>query len=966
MWKVNRSINIATENNLSITDRLQLFQLVCAAISYAHRNLVVHRDIKPSNILVTSEGVPKLLDFGIAKILQSDSGEKATASGIHFMTPEYASPEQAKGLQVTTLSDVYALGDFDVRTINRTFPYPLANRSAIEILRIITETQPQLPSAIIETTEQDNTTSVTKTREGSIDRLKRRLRGDLDNIILMALRKEPERRYQSVDHLSEDIRRHLQGLPISARKDTIAYRTARFVLRNRIAVSISVLALLTMAFLGSFMQWRANKQAKLFQEFGQEVTRIEASMRYAYLLPLHNIERDKKQVTDRLSSIKKRMEEMGSVSYGPGYYSLGRGYLSLHRYQDAYDTLILAWQKYGYQQPAAANALGLSLALLYQEKLREAEQLYDREQLSKRKLELEKELGVPAKKFIQHGATASEAPEYIVALLALLDKKYLDALNKARVAEQMFSWHYESKTLQGDIYAAMGTEQYFAGNMPAATELYEKAKIAYLEAAKKGQSDPQIYDALCSVQSYLQEIQIENKRKSSEETLDETVDYCSKALKVDSQNINANLIASKVYKNWAYHQVEHGDDPTVAVEKSAGFAHAALKIDSENAFAHIALGEVYSTRSNWELIRGQDPVPFLEIADASFTKASQKMPEDYQIFFLQANNSIKRATYNIDKGKDPRPALEKTIELTRKAIKLNPPHVFKNYTMLGHAYHVKGQYEQDIGLDPTASLNESIQQLKQSISINPEYLVPYVWCGNSYLTLAEYHISKEENANPALDEAVKIFRKIITLDPENVWSYSGIGIAESKRATVLQKEEKDPSAALQTSREAFEKALQLETSLLYIYYFFADAELIGARDAISHGKSPEPFIKESERIVQKCLKVNPDCQECLEPLTAIYLLRAEQYVASGRSAEHEISSGIEFADKTLKINSSAAFAMAYRGKLFLLRAKTTTGLQRKENAKEAEASLTRAFDLKSFLRREYGKDFEEAKRLAQN
>ncbi len=323
------------QQSLSITRRLELFQQVCAAVSYAHRNLVVHRDIKPTNILVTANGVPKLLDFGIAKILQSEAAERSTATGIHFMTPEYASPQQAQGLPVTTLSDVYSLGVLLYELLTGHSPYRLKNRSAVEIMRAITETQPQLPSAIINTVDQNsadgdplpNPESVSKTREGSPERLRRRLRGDLDNIVLMAMRKEPQRRYQSVDQLSEDIRRHLQGLPIAARKDTFVYRTARFVLRNRIPVAVTVLALLTIAFSGAVMQWRANKQAKLFQEFGQEVTRIEATMRYAYLLPLHTIQQDKKQVMDRLEYIKKRMQTMGSVAYGPGYYSLGRGYL---------------------------------------------------------------------------------------------------------------------------------------------------------------------------------------------------------------------------------------------------------------------------------------------------------------------------------------------------------------------------------------------------------------------------------------------------------------------------------------------------------------------------------------------------------------------------------------------------------------------------------------------------------------
>ncbi|HEY7160614.1 MAG TPA: serine/threonine-protein kinase, partial [Acidobacteriota bacterium] len=341
------------QQSLSITNRLQLFLQVCAAVSYAHRNLVVHRDLKPTNILVNGDGVPKLLDFGIAKILQPEGG-RSTVTAIRPMTPEYASPEQVLGLPVTTLSDVYSLGVVLYELLTGHAPYLLKNRTALEIARTITETQPQLPSDVIHTAEQNGNGEspslspefVSKTREGTPDKLRRRLRGDLDNIVLMAMRKESHRRYQSVDRLAEDIRRHLEGLPITARKDSFIYRTARFIDRNKITAAITLLSLLIILFSAGLIRWRANKQAKLFQEFGQEVSRIEATMHEAYLLPLHDIREDKKHVVQRLEYIKKQMQEIGSGGYGFGFYSLGRGYLSLHRYQDAYDNLILAWQKH--------------------------------------------------------------------------------------------------------------------------------------------------------------------------------------------------------------------------------------------------------------------------------------------------------------------------------------------------------------------------------------------------------------------------------------------------------------------------------------------------------------------------------------------------------------------------------------------------------------------------------------------
>ncbi len=487
------------ENRLNISQRLQLFQQVCAAVIYAHRHLVIHRDIKPSNIVVTAEGVPKLLDFGIAKIMQPETEETtlATGGGFRAMTPEYASPEQAQGLSVTTLTDVYSLGVVLYELVTGHSPYQFKSRAPQDIARIITETEPQMPSTVIHSVEErpgSPTTpeSVSEPREGTPDRLHRRLKGDLDNVVLMAIRKEPQRRYQSVEQFSEDIRRHLVGLPVLAHKDTFSYRVAKFIQRNKVAVAaaaFAILALVASIVIAGIVQWRANKQALHFQEFGQEVTRIEAIMRYAYLLPLHDVQPEKKQVLERLNHLKKRMEGLGNQAYGPGYYALGRGYLALHRYQDAYDHLLRAWQEYNYRETPVTNAMGLSLALLYQEKLREAHQLYSKDQLIRRKTELEKQYRDSASRFIRQGASGSEASEYVDALLAFMAKQYPEALRKADAASRKIPWLYEGKILEGDILTAIGNDHRGLGKSTTASEFFEKAKSTYLQAASKGQSD---------------------------------------------------------------------------------------------------------------------------------------------------------------------------------------------------------------------------------------------------------------------------------------------------------------------------------------------------------------------------------------------------------------------------------------------------------------------------------------------
>ncbi len=214
-----------TRHDLSIDARLVLFRRVCEAVHHAHRHLIVHRDLKPRNILVTADGSPRLLDFGIAKLLSPDDGEApgVTETSLRVMTPEYASPEQARGERVTTASDIYSLGVILFQLLTGQRPYRLPSTRLDEIVRTICDTPAARPSAVAAPT------------------VTRRLRGDLDAIVLAALRKEPERRYGSVAQLSEDVRLHLAGHPIVARPDTWRYRLSKFVRRHRLAAAAAVI-----------------------------------------------------------------------------------------------------------------------------------------------------------------------------------------------------------------------------------------------------------------------------------------------------------------------------------------------------------------------------------------------------------------------------------------------------------------------------------------------------------------------------------------------------------------------------------------------------------------------------------------------------------------------------------------------------------------------------------------------------
>lgn len=230
-------------NKLSIKQRLKLFIDVCNAVQYAHNNLVIHRDLKPSNILIKSDGTIKLLDFGISKVLSAEGEQKdlptITQAEINLLTPEYSSPEQIKNSKISVSTDVYSLGSILYKILCGKQAHEFKTRSFSEYEKVVCEkTIPRPSAAFVNSTEVDKQSinEIAINRSTHINGLKRTLNGDLDNICMFALRKEPERRYASAEMLSYDIERHLNSLPILARKESFIYTSQKFIARHKTAV----------------------------------------------------------------------------------------------------------------------------------------------------------------------------------------------------------------------------------------------------------------------------------------------------------------------------------------------------------------------------------------------------------------------------------------------------------------------------------------------------------------------------------------------------------------------------------------------------------------------------------------------------------------------------------------------------------------------------------------------------------
>ena len=267
---------------LFVRERLELFVQVCVAVQYAHRNLVVHRDIKAANILVTSDGTPKLLDFGIAKLLAPESLRHTlpvTRLQERILTPENAAPEQVLGRSITTATDIYGLGVLLYQMLTGRSPYRLTSYSQLQLERAICMDDPMRPSQIVAArlgAETDADRSRLSDRRGlSPQRLRARLSGDLDAIVAMAMRKEPDRRYPSVEALADDVTRHLLGKPVLARQGDWRYNAAKFMRRHLLPVSAVAAAFLALALIAGITLWQNHRIETERERTAQERDRAQ-------------------------------------------------------------------------------------------------------------------------------------------------------------------------------------------------------------------------------------------------------------------------------------------------------------------------------------------------------------------------------------------------------------------------------------------------------------------------------------------------------------------------------------------------------------------------------------------------------------------------------------------------------------------------------------------------------------------
>lgn len=693
-------------HNLDLAERLDLFCIVCNTVNFAHRNLIVHRDLKPSNIFITKDGVPKLLDFGISKILSAEfeNLNAATITKLGVMTPGYASPEQLQSKSATTATDIYSLGVILYELLSAHRPFETKESDLKEIYKAVLETDPPPPSAMIDTFSKsfkkeskaktefkaeslfDSETKIKKpdsntksnkprhTTARTISINSQSLRGDLDNIVLKALRKEPERRYLSAENFAEDIKRYLRGLPVTARPNTFSYRAEKFIKRNRATVFAGILILLAII---------AGIAATLWQARVAQAERVKAEKRFNDVRTLANsflfefspkIENLPGSIPARELLVKRALEYLDNLS------------------QEAGDDLELqselakAYEKVGDVQGNPYNPnIGDQKGAL---------QSYEKAMLIQQRL-LEKQPQNPATRsdlaniFQLIGSIQSNGGDYDKAV-GFYDKTL--ALHEELV--EQIPQNFEAREKLAKILRLRGLIPFFEGDNKKAIEYYNRAKDIYEQLRREHPADDNIaheysymFVAIGEAQGWDGESKIagENLQKG----LDMLIPLGEKHPNDHSFQRSLNLAYSKRGEN--YEDVKDHDKSVISFSKALEIAQKSSKADPQSfqSKRDVALGYKKLAQSLDYAGKSQESLEKLTLALNTFKELSATDPNNAEIPYDIANTrfSIGETYLTLKDYDSALETFQKAKDEFQLVLNINPDNI---YAVRMSSYNLEG------------------------------------------------------------------------------------------------------------------------------------------------------------------------------------------------------------------------------------------------------------------------------------
>lgn len=950
---------LGLNDKLSLIQKVRLIQDVAEALHSAHRLGIIHRDIKPQNVLVEQKPDgrlrPVLMDFGLARDVRSRLN--LTETGIVLGTPEYMSPEQARGTSgdgsVDCRTDVYSLGAMLYEMLVGQPPFE--GSTSVQVLISVLNDQ-VVP---------------VRTRNPSIPE-------PLETIVMKCLTKDAEGRYATARAMAQDLGRYLAGEPIQAQPPPPpptpvaepvtelepppgAQRWWPAILAGLLLLTLS--AILIIAVRARFRQAAdrrfAEEQARQAVLFQKDVREMELFMRAAYELPLHNLRSEQDLLRQQVARIEKQIETLGPVARGPGEYALGRAAMLLDQWTSAEQHFSAALRA-GYNAGEVHLALGVAHGLRYQRAADEARRSLERTSVGQRLRELEAQFLVPARRELeQSGGVVWESAAYTQALLQHFRRHYDAALASVSRANGEAPWLYEIVQLEARILRERAAQSDTKELVLFAEYDLKRAGEILGRAIDMARSDPFLYLELAEL-GMLMMRQRSLAHQPIKVAYDQVIGACQNALVAQPDLAVIHSLLASAEAAASEDQLERGEDPRQALERGQTALAEAQRLAPGESAQFLAANRLSRVQIGYQLRRGQDALPALLRAEDSARDGVLRNSSFASLWVDVGQVHVLRADYQATHGQDPRPEFEQALSSFQKALAIQPREATA-HTQLGLTELRLARRSLRHGEDPVPHLRRARESFNATMAIVSDDADAVIGMAEAETIEAEYRSMTGGLALPLLSAAVHGARAALKQYPSVVDASRVLAQALRHEAQWMLLRGQDPTPMLTEALQAMAAANKLRPGDPDLLALEGEMHMLQSRWQQKQRRSIEPDLKRALAALNASLQVNERRASTYISLARVAKVQAE--AGTGAEGNAAILRGLVATSKALEISPGSPRALLVQGELQLLQALRAPVAERASLAEPSLAALSQAIKLNPLLGYEAGASRDRAQAL---